>query len=41
MPEKTITLEGVEPLAFYGVANANLNRICDLFPKLIADQLSI
>ena len=34
MPEKTITLEGVEPLAFYGVANANLNRICDLFPKL-------
>ena len=34
MPEKTLTLEGVEPLAFYGVANANLNRICDLFPKL-------
>ena len=33
MPEKPITLEGGEPLAFYGVANANLNRICDLYPK--------
>lgn len=34
MPERTITLEGIDPLDFYGVANSNLTRICDLFPKL-------
>ena len=34
MPEKIITLEGIEPVEFYGVANSNLQRICDLFPKL-------
>lgn len=34
MPEKAITLEGIDPLEFYGVANSNLTRICDLFPKL-------
>lgn len=34
MPEKIITLEGIEPVEFYGVANSNLKRICDLFPKL-------
>lgn len=34
MPEKNITIEGIDPLEFYGVANSNLNRICDLFPKL-------
>ena len=34
MAETIITLEGIEPLEFYGVANSNLNRISDLFPKL-------
>ena len=34
MPERIIALEGIDPLEFYGVANSNLNRICDLFPKL-------
>lgn len=34
MPERTITIEGIDPLEFYGVADANLQRICDLFPKL-------
>lgn len=34
MPERIITIEGVEPLEFYGVANANLGRISELFPKL-------
>lgn len=34
MPEKNITIEGIDPLEFYGVANSNLNRICDLSPKL-------
>lgn len=34
MPEKTINIEGIDPLQFYGVANSNLARISDLFPKL-------
>ena len=34
MAEKIITIEGIELLDFYGVANSNFNRICDLFPKL-------
>lgn len=34
MPEKTITLEGVDQLGFYGAANANLKKMCELFPKL-------
>ena len=34
MADKTLHLEGIDPLDFYGVANSNLNRICDLFPKL-------
>lgn len=34
MPERTITIEGIDPLEFYGVANSNLGRICELFPKL-------
>lgn len=34
MSEKIITLEGVEPLEFYGVANSNLTKISELFPKL-------
>lgn len=34
MPEKTIEIEGADPLEFYGIANSNLNRISDLFPKL-------
>ena len=34
MPEKIITLEGVDQLGFYGAANANLKKMCELFPKL-------
>ena len=34
MPEKIITLEGVDQLSFYGAANANLKKMCELFPKL-------
>lgn len=34
MAEKSISIEGIELLDFYGVANSNFNRICDLFPKL-------
>lgn len=34
MPEKTIHIEGIDPLEFYGVANSNISRISDLFPKL-------
>ena len=34
MTEKVIPIEGVDLLDFYGVANSNFNRICDLFPKL-------
>ncbi|MBR4851731.1 MAG: PhoH family protein [Tidjanibacter sp.] len=34
MAERNITIEGIELLDFYGVANSNFNRICDLFPKL-------
>lgn len=34
MTEKSISIEGIELLDFYGVANSNFNRICDLFPKL-------
>ncbi len=34
MPDRTILIEGIDPLEFYGAANANLNRIVDLFPKL-------
>jgi phosphate starvation-inducible PhoH-like protein len=34
MPDRTILIEGIDPLEFYGVANSNLNRIGDLFPKL-------
>lgn len=34
MPERTIAIEGIDPLELYGVANSNLQRICELFPKL-------
>lgn len=34
MAEKSISIDGIELLDFYGVANSNFNRICDLFPKL-------
>lgn len=34
MAEKIISIDGIELLDFYGVANSNFNRICDLFPKL-------
>lgn len=34
MAEKIISIEGIELLDFYGVANSNFNRVCDLFPKL-------
>lgn len=34
MAEKIITLEGIDPLEFYGVANSNLTKISELFPKL-------
>lgn len=34
MSEKIITLEGIEPLEFYGVANSNLTKISELLPKL-------
>lgn len=34
MAEKSISIDGIGLLDFYGVANSNFNRICDLFPKL-------
>lgn len=34
MAETIITLEGIDPLEFYGVADSNLARISDHFPKL-------
>ncbi|MDY3979593.1 MAG: PhoH family protein [Tidjanibacter sp.] len=34
MAEKNISVDGIELLDFYGVANSNFNRICDLVPKL-------
>lgn len=34
MAEKNISIDGIGLLDFYGVANSNFNRICDLFPKL-------
>ncbi|MBQ1964653.1 MAG: PhoH family protein [Tidjanibacter sp.] len=34
MAEKSISIDGIDLLDFYGVANSNFNRICDLFPKL-------
>lgn len=34
MIEKTIYLEGVEPLIIYGVNNINLDKIKSLFPKI-------
>lgn len=34
MPERIIEIEGIDPLEFYGVANVNLDRIGELFPKL-------
>lgn len=34
MAERIISIDGIELLDFYGVANSNFNRICDLFPKL-------
>ena len=34
MPDRTILIEGIDPLEFYGVANSNLDRIGGLFPKL-------
>ncbi len=34
MTEKVISIDGIELLDFYGVANSHFNRICDLFPKL-------
>ncbi len=34
MIEKTIYLEGIEPLSIYGVNNSNLDRIKSLFPKI-------
>lgn len=34
MTEKSISIDGIGLLDFYGVANSNFNRICDLFPKL-------
>jgi phosphate starvation-inducible protein PhoH and related proteins len=34
MIEKTIYLEGVEPLVIYGVNNSNLDRIKSRFPKI-------
>lgn len=34
MAEKNISIDGFDLLDFYGVANSNFDRICDLFPKL-------
>ncbi len=34
MPERNFTIEGIDPIDFYGVANSNFNRICTLSPKL-------
>jgi phosphate starvation-inducible PhoH-like protein len=34
MIEKTIYLEGVEPVTIYGVNNTNLDKIKSLFPKI-------
>lgn len=34
MAEKNLSIDGIGLLDFYGVANSNFNRICDLFPKL-------
>lgn len=34
MAEKSISIDSIGLLDFYGVANSNFNRICDLFPKL-------
>ncbi|MBN1413867.1 MAG: PhoH family protein [Bacteroidales bacterium] len=34
MIEKTIYLEGIDPLTFYGTNNQNLNKLKSLFPKL-------
>lgn len=34
MIEKTIYLEGVEPIAFYGINNTYIDKIISLFPKI-------
>jgi len=34
MIEKTIYIEGIDPLYLYGINNVNLNKIKSLFPKL-------
>lgn len=34
MTEKIISIDGIDLLDFFGVANSNFKRICDLFPKL-------
>jgi phosphate starvation-inducible PhoH-like protein len=34
MTEKTILLEGIDPVAIFGVNHTNFEKICNLFPKL-------
>ena len=34
MIEKTIYLEGIDPLTFYGTNNKNLDKLKSYFPKL-------